>query len=221
MQTVKLIIFTRYPEPGKAMTRLIDALGPGGAADLHRRLTERTMAQARKVATPGVSLEVHFTGSQEQRMRDWLGEDLSYRLQPPGDLGERMAASLAAALTDGADAALLVGTDCPGLSATVLEHACAELVAHDLVIGPAVDGGYYLIGLRRPMGELFGGIPWGTNAVLTQTLCLASDLGLEVALVETLRDVDRASDLKQIAHLLGDELPPREAENAPADPWGS
>jgi hypothetical protein len=192
----RLIVFTRYPEPGESKTRLIPALGPRGAADLHRKMTEHTLSWARrwKERCAG-SLEVYFTGRNEESFQEWLGPDLSYRPQPEGDLGGRMDEAFHQAFREGAEKVVIVGTDCPGLSEDLAQDAFAGLDQGDAALGPAKDGGYYLIGLRRPVEELFRGIPWGTTEVLAKTLAAAQRLGLRVSLLETLDDVDRPEDL--------------------------
>jgi hypothetical protein len=191
-----LIVFTRLPEPGRTKTRLAGALGDEGAAELHREMAERTLAVACKsAAVAGARLEIHHTGDAEA-MRRWLGDDLYYRPQVAGDLGRRMAVALAAGAP-----AVLVGTDCPDLTPAILAGAFAALADHDLVLGPAFDGGYYLIGLREPRPELFAGIAWGTDRVLAGTLAIAGDLGLTVAQLEPLADIDRPEDLDRLRTL--------------------
>ncbi|MCX5916117.1 MAG: TIGR04283 family arsenosugar biosynthesis glycosyltransferase [Deltaproteobacteria bacterium] len=192
----RLIVFTRYPEPGESKTRLIPALGPRGAADLHRKMTEHTLSWARrwKERFPS-SLEVHFTGGSEESFQKWLGPDLSSRPQPGGDLGDRMHEAFHQAFQEGVEKVVIVGTDCPGLNEDLCQKAFEELDRNEVVLGPAKDGGYYLIALRRPTEELFRGIPWGTGEVLAKTLETARRLGLRVSLLKTLDDVDRPEDL--------------------------
>jgi glycosyltransferase A (GT-A) superfamily protein (DUF2064 family) len=110
----RLIIFTRYPEPGRAKTRLIPALGAEGAADLHRRLTERTLATARRLATlRKLTLEVRYAGGDAALMRQWLGGGLHLRAQGDGDLGARMREAFREAFEEGCYGVVLIGTDCP------------------------------------------------------------------------------------------------------------
>ena len=197
MQQV-LMIFTRYPEPGRAKTRLIPLLGPAGAASLSRALTVHTLAWARQLSAGGrVGVQVYFEGADEPRMRACFGDDLPYYLQGTGDLGCRMARAFEAAFQRGAGRVILVGTDCPGITSARVEEAFDQLAAADLVLGPATDGGYYLIGLCAPQPSLFAGIAWGSETVLHDTLQRAEPLQLAVALLETLPDVDRPADLAQ------------------------
>jgi rSAM/selenodomain-associated transferase 2/rSAM/selenodomain-associated transferase 1 len=199
--SMRLILFTRYPEPGRAKTRLISALGEEGAAELHHWMTVRTLAQARRfLAQKAVSSEVRFDGGTQTLMREWLGPDLAYQPQGEGDLGRRMARAFEEAFTAGIQEVVIVGTDCPGLTARDMEVAFNEVQCKDLVLGPAADGGYYLIGLGREIAseaipQLFSGIAWGTGEVLSKTMKVAEGLGLSVALLEPLADVDRPEDL--------------------------
>ena len=192
-----LIIFTRYPEPGKTKTRLIPALGAEKAALLHQQMTEHTLAQVKRLQEQrSVRVEIGFAGGDSNLMMQWLGDGLVYTAQGDGDLGARMARSLATVLQNHADHAAIIGTDCPGLNAELLAEAFDQLHwAYDLVLGPAVDGGYYLLGLRRFIPELFVGVEWGSSAVLSQTTAIAKQLNLSVAYLPQLPDVDRPEDL--------------------------
>jgi uncharacterized protein len=190
------IVFTRYPLPGKTKTRLIPALGEAGAADLHRQMTDRTLAQVRQLQADRVAIEIHYTGATGDReLADWLGADLVYRAQGEGDLGERMACSMQKTLQAGCDRVIIIGTDCPGLNTDILQLAFQQLGDRDLVLGPAIDGGYYLIGLRRFIPELFTGISWGTSVVRQQTIEIATKLGLSMGGLPLLADIDRPEDL--------------------------
>ena len=194
----RLIVFGRYPVPGRTKTRLIPALGPAGAADLQRQLTEKIVATAEAFALQrGVNVEVCFEGGSEQKMRRWLGPDLSLSRQAPGDLGTRMYAAFLAAFQRGCSRAVLIGTDIPELRADHLRQAFDALGENDLVIGPSRDGGYWLIGLNRP-ARLFEGIKWGTKAVLDQTLALANGQGLSVKELDYLTDIDTEEELKEL-----------------------
>jgi rSAM/selenodomain-associated transferase 2 len=128
-------------------------------------------------------------------MAEWLGPGLAYHGQAGGDLGARMAHAFAEAFRTGAEKVVLVGTDCPGITTAVLRSAFNLLGFFDLVLGPARDGGYYLIGLRRQAPELFRDLPWGTATVAGRTLAAAEELGLRAVTVDPLVDVDRPEDL--------------------------
>ncbi len=191
-----LIVFTRYPEPGKTKTRLIPALGAEGAATLQRQMTEQKLVEVNKLqAFYPIAVEIHFAGGNEQLMQEWLGSNLIYRQQSEGDIGCRMAAAFQASFTAGMDRVALIGIDCPDLNAQLMAEAFQALREHDLVLGPALDGGYYLIGLRRLIPQLFSGIRWSTAEVLPQTLTIAQRLELVVAKLRCLSDVDCPEDL--------------------------
>jgi rSAM/selenodomain-associated transferase 1 len=191
-----LIIFTRYPEPGKTKTRLIPALGAEGAANLQRKLTEETVAKARQLAAVfPISVEVRFVGGNLQLMESWLGSDLNYQEQDAGDLGDRMRLAFQSAFNSGIQRAVIIGIDCPGLNAEILQQGFEKLEENDLVLGPAEDGGYYLIGLGRSIPELFRGINWGTAEVLEKTVAIASYLDLAIGYLSQLPDLDRPEDL--------------------------
>jgi rSAM/selenodomain-associated transferase 1 len=205
VQDKKLILFTRFPEPGETKTRLIPALGPDGAAALHRALTEHALEQARRFQRRHrAALDVYFAGGDERSMRAWLGQDLTYRPQAAGDLGDRMRAAFAAAFASRARTVVIMGADCPGLTADVLTEALLHLQRDDLVLGPSSDGGYYLIGLKALFPSLFSNIPWGTDQVLAATHRKAMMQGLHVALLAPLPDIDRPQDLEHARACLPD-----------------
>jgi len=192
----RLLIFTRYPEVGRVKTRLIPALGETGATSLHQEMTAYTVSIARafRVMHP-ITVTVCFTGAGQPQMEQWLGKDLDYELQVGEDLGQRMRNALGSALVQSGDRALIIGTDCPELDPAILADAFAQLAQHELVLGPATDGGYYLIGMGQVIPDLFTGIAWGTSQVLSSTMAIAERHSLSVALLPTLSDVDRPEDL--------------------------
>ena len=192
----RLIVFTRYPEPGKAKTRLIPALGAEAAADLHRQMTEHTLAQVKPLQqSRPLTVEIWFAGGVHSRMQSWLGSDVTYQPQPDGDLGDRMVQAFQTAFDGGVKSAVIIGTDCPELTDALLTEAFQALQQTDLVLGPATDGGYYLIGLQRLVPELFKMIAWSTDRVFQQTVDIANNLNLSLTTLPTLTDVDRPDDL--------------------------
>ena len=197
----RLILFTRYPEPGTAKTRLVSLLGAEGAAEFQRRLTvHAAKAAAEAGRLRGLSLEIRHEGGGESRMRDWLGDGFTFRPQGSGDIGARMQTSLGDAFAEGAPRAVLIGSDIPGLTSATVVRAFNALKHHDLVFGPAADGGYYLIGMtaacfRRGTAYLGPSIPWGSPDVLARTLGMVRDARLIFTLLKTLADVDRPQDL--------------------------
>ncbi len=193
----RLIVFTRYPEPGKTKTRMIPLLGSVGAAALQRQMTEYTLAQARLLQNfYPVSVEVRFVGGDRHLMRDWLGDDINYLTQGEGDLGQKMANTCYSAFQNQVEAVAIIGSDCPGLTPSLMAQAFEQLaLGSDLVLGTALDGGYYLIALSRFIPQLFTGISWGSDRVLQQTVEVAQKLNLKVSCLPPLADVDRPEDL--------------------------
>jgi len=193
----RLIVFTRYPQPGKAKTRLIPVLGPQGAADLHKEMTEHVLRRVRSFTTRRqVEIEVRYEGGNRSLMEKWLGTDVVYRSQGSGDLGVRMERSFSKAFHQGIERVVIIGSDCPGIDANTVRTAFDLLLQFDLVLGPAEDGGYYLIGLSQEAPQLFRGISWGTSGVRAKTIDIAKLLELRWISIEPLPDVDRAEDLE-------------------------
>lgn len=193
-----LAIFTRYPCPGATKTRLIPSLGPDGAAYLHRQMTERVLAQAEEFCShSGTALEIHFDGGSLTAMGQWLGP-YTFVKQKDGSLGERMESAFHQIFAAGTSKAVIIGTDCPRLTSGILRQAFTALDDYPIVLGPALDGGYYLIGLNAPCPALFEGIDWGTAAVLAQTLTRAQPLNVHQ--LPSLHDIDRPEDLVHLDH---------------------
>jgi len=193
-----LIIFTRYPEAGKTKTRLISVLGENGAAELQQKLTEHTLNQVSELEPiRSLNVRIYFSGGNAILMRHWLGNQYSYYPQVSGDLGKRLIAAVEESFTQGIEKAVIIGCDCPDLTSQLMNQAFEKLSDSDLVLGKAVDGGYYLIGLNQCLPELFQGIDWGTNVVLEQTVAIANRLGLTISYLPLLNDIDTPQDLTE------------------------
>lgn len=195
--TDQLLLFLRYPEAGHSKTRLIPALGAAGAAQLQRQMAEYLL---RKLQQPAWQIQVHFTGASIARMHDWLGPQLAYKEQRQGDLGDRISAGFEQGFQNGSTQRIIaIGADCPEITPHHIQQAFEQLTHHDMVVGPATDGGYYLIGLSRSQARslprLFHNITWSTDQVFQQTQANAQQLNLSYAELETLSDIDRPSDL--------------------------
>jgi len=192
----RIILFTRFPEPGSTKTRLIEKLGPEGAAGLQQQMTEWIAAEIAGLQGSGaITAEIHYEGGDAAKMAQWLGPRFIYRKQEGGDLGRRMAIAFRSAFADHMQQVVIMGSDCPAITAAVIDKALRKLTECDLVLGPTFDGGYYLIGLNRMEESLFQGIDWGTKEVLAQTVERAGQANLAVCLLEKLHDVDRPEDL--------------------------
>ena len=183
-----VLVFARAPLPGRAKTRLVPALGAWGAARLQARLTARTLqvAGAFPVQLHGTSRHGYFRSLR-----------VPFLAQRGDDLGARMHHAVVRALRRHR-AAIVVGTDCPVLGARDLKRAAALLRGHDAVLAPAEDGGYALIGLRKPCAALFSGIPWGTEKVYEETVKKLNDAGLRWKALRTVWDLDRPEDLERL-----------------------
>ncbi len=193
-----ILFFTRYPSPGRVKTRLIPTLGPEGAAALHDRMARTVFSVLAAVsATRKCRLSIFYTGADKGQMARWLGHDHSLYPQHGHGLGERMANAMGEAAATGCKRVLLVGSDCPAIDEALVNQAFSRLVHHDLVLGPAHDGGYYLIGLQTGIDHrpLFHGIDWGTEKVLEQTLAQVRGNGYSHSLLPLLHDIDRSEDL--------------------------
>jgi uncharacterized protein len=196
-----LIVFTRYPEPGTTKTRLIPLLGAEGAADLQRKMTEHTLSQVKRLSTQReLSVEIRYEGGDKHLMQTWLGQDFEYRAQDSGDLGRRMKRSLEDAFGAGATTAVIIGTDIPDITEGIIQKAFDVLQQKNMALGPAKDGGYYLIGLQKnsltkAIPDLFSGINWGAGDVLEKTIKIATHSGLSFTLLDVLQDIDHPEDL--------------------------
>jgi uncharacterized protein len=184
----RVLVLARAPVPRRCKTRLIPALGPAGAAALHRRLVRRTLATARAA---GAGIELWCTPGSDHGFFHACRRDFGLRLrrQPAGDLGRRMALALLARRP-----ALLVGTDCPGLTAGDLRAAWRALARHDCVLQPSTDAGYVLIGARRFERRALAGIAWSSGRELAQTRRRFAALGLDWGELRALPDLDTPPD---------------------------
>ena len=194
----QLIVMARWPAPGRCKRRLAQELGAARAAQIQARLTVHTLAAARD-ARQGYGLELVLAveglgGLAASRWGQALGADRTV-LQGRGALGLRMQRQFQRAAKERARRVVLIGSDLPQLERADLASAFAALDHQEAVLGPACDGGYWLIGLRRPEPALMEGIAWGSEQVLEQTLAALARRGLEPALLPWRRDLDRGEDL--------------------------
>jgi uncharacterized protein len=207
---VPVLVFAKAPDPGAVKTRLVPALGEGGAAVLAARFARRTLDTATRAAVGPVVLvcapDTAHPFFEVCRRR----HAVTLSPQGDGDLGARMHRAFAETLTT-STAAILVGTDTPDLHADDLVAAAQALRdGVDVVLGPAEDGGYWLIGLRRPVPALFESMPWSTDAVLHTTRSRIAALGLRLHELVARADIDRPEDLARL--LARDDLAPLAAD---------
>jgi rSAM/selenodomain-associated transferase 1 len=201
-----LQVFAREPVEGRVKTRLIPALGATAATEIYRRLLARTLQAAAGATVDRV--EVWLDRAPESAIfRDRLvARGFSVHVQPDTDLGQRMLTALRDGL-DRADHVVLIGSDCPSLDAAYLEPAFASLMAHDVVIGPTIDGGYILLGMRHAEPAVFDGISWSTPQVLAQTRGRLQQLGLSWEELAHQCDIDEAADLDGFPELADGLVP--------------
>jgi uncharacterized protein len=191
---VQVAVLAKAPVPGLAKTRLIPALGPHGAARLQRQLTRCAVHTAQQAPLGAVTLWCAPDAQHRFFRALRLATGVACRVQPEGDLGRRMHTAFQTHCAQGP--LLLIGTDCPPLTPAHLHAAAQALLAgDDAVVHPAEDGGYVLVGLRRPQAALFENMPWSTAAVMEQTRQRARAAGLRMRELETLWDVDVPDDL--------------------------
>lgn len=197
---VGVAILARAPIPGACKTRLIPALGADGAAQLHRWLLQRTVAMAVVADIGPVTLWCAGDPRHPDFAQCRAYGSVTVRRQPDGDLGRRML--LALRKTSAAGGTLVVGTDCPALTAAHLRLAAQSLAGRDAVVFPAEDGGYVLIGMRgEPLAAAFSGVDWGTERVMAQTRQRLGDRACRWIEPLTLWDVDRPEDLERLWRL--------------------
>lgn len=193
----RVLVFAKAPQPGNVKTRLIPLLGSEGAAALHARLVEHTLAVA-NVALRG-SLELHGAPADDDFLRYCSAQYGATLVEQSGtDIGERMHAAFARVLANGCSGAVLVGSDSPALTPRHLKLALRALDSNDAVFAPAEDGGYVLIGLGRLDVRLFEGISWGGPTVMDETRVRLRMLEWRWHELETLWDVDRPADHERL-----------------------
>jgi len=194
MRRARIVIIAKAPIGGFAKTRLIPALGPDGAARLARHMLEHTAHTALLAELGPVELCVTPSPSDPVWTTLNLPDRLAWSEQGDGDLGMRMARAASRA-TDAGEEVILIGTDCPDLTAQHLRNAAAALAHHDAAIVPTVDGGYALLALRRFHPCLFEHMPWSTDGVACETLSRIGRLGWRASSTHPLHDIDAPADL--------------------------
>ncbi|HEY9162341.1 MAG TPA: TIGR04283 family arsenosugar biosynthesis glycosyltransferase [Desulfomonilia bacterium] len=201
-----LIIFSRCPVPGKVKTRLIPLLGPDGAARLQRDMAAWLIKRLEPLL-PDVNVRVYTDACGSCGIQSIFSPDLQVRIQVPGDIGRKMSAAFSEAFDEGFERVVLIGSDCPFITPDNIRHSFLKLEACDCVLGPAYDGGYYLIGLKRLCPDIFKDISWGGDTVLEQSLMKAHAHGMSTALLERLHDIDRPQDVELWKNLLRQSEP--------------
>jgi rSAM/selenodomain-associated transferase 1 len=193
-----LVMFVRFPEQGQVKSRLAKDLGAEAAKNLYRCFVEDLLE---RFSGEGYSFRLAFHPPEKEReMREMLGDGLSYIPQAGDNLGERMKLAFLRCFSEGSRSVVLIGSDIPDLPALIIDEAFRALNENDAVIGPAADGGYYLLGFNRDTfnGNIFPEMPWGTDAVFRKTLDILHEDGTLVHVLPVWRDIDRYEDIKTL-----------------------
>ncbi len=200
----RLLVFVRHPEIGRVKTRLAREVGKRRALFVYKSLLRSTLVLARVQAAMGRSVEVWVApGRRLQAFQSRWGQGLSCLAQTAGDLGSRLRVAFDRSLKQGICRTVVIGSDCPDLTGDHLKDAFHALRKFPAVLGPAADGGYYLLGLSQPIPEILTRISWGTERVLETTLTRLRQKGMRWRLLETLHDVDRKEDLYETIQVVG------------------
>ncbi len=194
-----LCIFSRYPVAGKTKTRLIPVLGKSKAAELQQKLSAHLFAQCQGLLNlRQIDIQVHATDGSLEHIREWVPENMECYEQVDGDIGRRMQHALQENFAQNATSVVIVGSDCPGVTAEIIDTAFASLTENDLVLGPSCDGGFYLIGMKSNNCMLLEEIDWQTDKTLVQVISRAQHGRLTYTALKTLEDIDRPADLKYL-----------------------
>ena len=193
-----LIVFVRYPEAGKVKTRLAQSVGAEAAARIYRDLVESNLKILLPLKEVGIEIVISFDPPQkEEAVKQWLSGPYRYLSQAGGDLGCRMCDAFETLFKEGGKKAILIGSDTLGLTPSLIRQGFQALQHSQVVMGPAKDGGYYLIGLSRPWPRLFENIPWSTSDVLRLTLERAKEEHLSCLLLDELEDLDKIENMRR------------------------
>ena len=198
MKKEVVLVFQRNEVLGKVKTRLAAGVGEELAMEIYRYLLNKTYLAFKEITVPVTTYFSEFIPENPIHSAE------NKQVQVGGDLGERMKNAFVAHLESGMEKVVLIGTDCPSLEGTHILQAFEALEHSDLVLGPARDGGYYLIGMKRRADFLFEGITWSSELVLSQTLTLAAEQGLQSSLLPILEDIDSPEDWERYCSQNGD-----------------
>jgi rSAM/selenodomain-associated transferase 1 len=193
-----LLFFLKSPEKGKVKSRLARVIGDDSAINLYRNLVAQMLSTLKRSTFPFYIC--FYPRNAEKPIKDWLGREYRYTPQNGKDLGERMKNGFTEAFANGFRRVLLIGSDIPDLPLKFLDEAFASLEEEDAVIGPALDGGYYLIGFKDKTfsPRVFEGMAWGTRTVFEGTMKVLKESQQRVRTLEPLRDIDTIEDLEHL-----------------------
>jgi rSAM/selenodomain-associated transferase 1 len=187
-----LLIFTKNPEAGKVKTRLAATMGNDAALAIYHQLLLHTVSVTEYLLVEKFVFYSNFIEQEDV----WNNKRYHKEVQQGADLGERMKNAFTSAFQKGYDKIVIIGTDCPDLNAGIIMNAFIYLQSHDVVIGPAEDGGYYLLGMKQLYSNLFENLQWSTVVVFNDTLKICDQLRLTYQLLPVLHDIDEEKDLQ-------------------------
>jgi rSAM/selenodomain-associated transferase 1 len=191
MVSNRLIIFVKAPRPGFVKTRLASAIGTVEATEAYRRLVETLLERLANLT----NVELRYSPDDAlAEIQPWLRSGWEARPQTSGDLGQRLNSAFSDTFRAGAEHVAIIGSDCPDVAPADIQNAWTALLTHDVVLGPATDGGYWLIGLRQSQPLLFHDMVWSTATVLTETLRRIQAAQLSACLLQQLSDIDTVAD---------------------------
>ncbi len=193
-----LLIFSKNPEYGKVKTRLAATIGKEQTLFIYQKLIEHTIAVTKEVSID----KTVFYSEWIDKKDNWEEEFYKKKIQSGTDLGERMKTAFKSSFTENYDKVVIIGTDCFELETQNILSAFSRLDDADIVLGPAIDGGYYLLGMKKFNPALFENIHWSTGKVFNQTIVICRKLKLSVSLLPELNDIDNEEDIRNHPSLL-------------------
>jgi rSAM/selenodomain-associated transferase 1 len=192
-----VIIFAKAPEKGKVKTRLAQDTGEEFAAEFYKLCAEHTFSEILKLKSNNFTPFIYCSNESEiENVSNWAGQEFVVKPQVDSNLGERMKKSFDEIFSIGFTKAIIIGTDLPDVSKKMIESAASKLDEYDLVIGPATDGGYYLLGIKNLIPNIFDSIEWSTSKVLNTTMEKINSSGLKSYMLEEKIDIDTEKDLE-------------------------
>jgi rSAM/selenodomain-associated transferase 1 len=190
-----IIIFAKHPENGKVKTRLAKTLGNDFAVEFYKVCSEYIFEMIEKLKGE-IEIYLFYSGNNFNLLKNWINKDFNFFKQEGSHLGEKMFNAFQQSFNEGSDKVLIIGTDIPDIDEKIIQEAFEELEGNDVVVGPCPDGGYYLLGLKRPYDFLFENIEWSSETVLSKTIYKAEAANLKIKLLDELIDIDTQEDLK-------------------------
>lgn len=191
-----IIIFAKYPKHGNVKTRLAKTLGENVATKFYISCASHVFKESLKLRRAVVPFLFYPDQEKSDELKKWAGGKFIYKIQIGTDLGQRMSNAFAEVFKNNFEKVLIIGTDIPDISSTLINQAFFELEKNDIVVGPSTDGGYYLLGIKKFHPDLFNNIPWSSEEVLNKTLNIINQQDLKFSLLPKLMDIDTEEDLK-------------------------